>query len=124
MCVLLPCLYTPLDPSQNDAAEFCSKLVARLEKQLGRSKHHAGALDAVFGGHTATRYIRSCCGSSSQRVEAFIALETSIKGKSSVVESLAAALHAEVNREGYRDTFGGAGVFTLLLLPPSPGAGW
>lgn len=82
-------------PAQNDAAEYVSKLVARLEKRL-KTTPQTRLVDALFGGVLVTQLIRGCCNNTSERKEPFVTLEVNIKEKNSVVDSLRSTVEGEV----------------------------
>ena len=81
---------------QNDAAEYVSKLVARLEKRL-KTTPQTRLVDSLFGGVLVTQLIRGCCNNTSERKEPFVTLEVNIKEKNSVVDSLRSTVEGEVS---------------------------
>jgi len=81
--------------AQNDAAEYVSKLVARLEKRL-KTTPQRQLVESLFGGLLVTQLIRGCCNNTSERLEPFVTMEVNIKGKASVTDSLRSFVKGEV----------------------------
>ncbi|OQS02233.1 ubiquitin-specific protease [Thraustotheca clavata] len=81
---------------QNDASEFCDKLLDRLETGLKKTPQGAGCLQAHLGGKLISQKLPQGCGHRYEREEAFIRLELQIRGKDSIQESLASFVEGEV----------------------------
>ncbi|KDO28586.1 hypothetical protein SPRG_06442 [Saprolegnia parasitica CBS 223.65] len=81
---------------QNDASEFCDKLLDRLEIGLKKTPQGAGCLQANLGGKLISQKLPQGCGHRYEREEAFIRLELQIRGKDSIEESLASFVEGEV----------------------------
>lgn len=95
---------------QNDASEFCDKLLDRIESGMragqlaeeGRGGGEAGgkprvaALERLFGGTWVHQKIPTGCSHRTNRSEPFINLEVNIRGKESLEESLASFVESEL----------------------------
>ncbi|KAG5183595.1 hypothetical protein JKP88DRAFT_316761 [Tribonema minus] len=79
---------------QNDASEFCTKLLDRLETAVKGDS--AKALANCFGGRLVQEKIPRGCSHRTSREDPFIALELIIRGKESIQESLAALVEGEL----------------------------
>ncbi|KAI9912824.1 hypothetical protein PsorP6_005736 [Peronosclerospora sorghi] len=81
---------------QNDATEFCDKLLDRLETGLKTTPQGARCLQEVLGGKLISQKLAKGCGHRYEREEPFIRLELQIRGKESIEESLAAFVEGEL----------------------------
>lgn len=96
---------------QNDASEFCDKLLDRIESGMragqlatggGRGgvepggKPRVAALERLFGGTWVHQKIPTGCSHRTNRSEPFINLEVNIRGKESLEESLASFVESEL----------------------------
>ncbi|KAF0685065.1 Aste57867_22993 [Aphanomyces stellatus] len=81
---------------QNDASEFCDKLLDRLEIGLGKTPQGTACLQSHLGGKLISQKLPSGCGHRYEREEAFIRLELQIRGKESIEESLAGFVEGEL----------------------------
>ncbi|RHY33280.1 hypothetical protein DYB32_001748 [Aphanomyces invadans] len=81
---------------QNDASEFCDKLLDRLEIGLGKTPQGAACLQSHLGGKLISQKLPKGCGHRFEREEAFIRLELQIRGKESIEESLSAFVEGEL----------------------------
>ncbi|OQR84903.1 ubiquitin-specific protease [Achlya hypogyna] len=81
---------------QNDASEFCDKLLDRLEIGLKKTPQGAGCLQANLGGKLISQKLPQGCGHRYEREEAFIRLELQIRGKDSIEASLESFVEGEV----------------------------
>ena len=74
---------------QNDASEFCDKLMAVIESQLTGSAE-ASALRQIFGGATCQMKQWRCCGAiATTRAQPFVFLSLGIRDKASINDALA-----------------------------------
>lgn len=91
---------------QNDAAEFCDKFIARLERRL-KGGPQGSLLPSLFGGKLVTETLRSCCDNRAEQAEDFIHLALGITGCSSITQSLRAYVEGEVccNALGHTQRF-------------------
>ena len=80
---------------QNDASEFCDKLLDKLEAAL-KGTPQMRDLEACFGGKLVYQKIPEGCEHRTEREEPFIKVELIIKGKESIEESLAAFVEGEL----------------------------
>ncbi|KAH9155126.1 hypothetical protein AeRB84_002882 [Aphanomyces euteiches] len=81
---------------QNDASEFCDKLLDRLEIGLGKTPQGTACLQSHLGGKLISQKLPKGCGHRYEREEAFIRLELQIRGKESIEESLAGFVEGEL----------------------------
>ncbi|CAM9145531.1 unnamed protein product [Chrysoparadoxa australica] len=81
---------------QNDASEFCDKLLDRLEAGLKGQPEQLKALKQCFGGKLLHQKIPRGCEHTTSRQDPFINLELIIRGKESIQESLAALTEGEL----------------------------
>ncbi|CAN0111832.1 unnamed protein product, partial [Ectocarpus sp. 4 AP-2014] len=106
---------------QNDASEFCDKLLDRVESGMkagqvavaeaaggggrgvpagagggGGGKRSVAALERLFGGTWVHQKIPTGCSHRTNRSEPFINLEVNIRGKESLEESLASFVESEL----------------------------
>uniref|UniRef100_K3X8D4 USP domain-containing protein n=1 Tax=Globisporangium ultimum (strain ATCC 200006 / CBS 805.95 / DAOM BR144) TaxID=431595 RepID=K3X8D4_GLOUD len=81
---------------QNDASEFCDKLLDRLETGLKSTPDGPKCLQAALGGKLISQKLPKDCGHRYEREEPFIRLELQIRGKESIEESLAGFVEGEV----------------------------
>lgn len=81
---------------QNDASEFCDKLLEHLEIALKNTPQGLKCLQNAFGGKCITQKIPKDCGHRVEKAEPFILLNLQIRGKESVEESLASYVQGEV----------------------------
>lgn len=81
---------------QNDASEFCDKLLDSLEAALKGTKHMDELEFGCFGGKLAYQKLPQGCEHRAEREEPFIKIELIIKGKESIEESLAAFVEGEL----------------------------
>ncbi|KAG7400469.1 Ubiquitin carboxyl-terminal hydrolase 34 [Phytophthora boehmeriae] len=81
---------------QNDATEFCDKLLDRLETGLKTTPQGTRCLQDVLGGKLVSQKLPKDCGHRYEREEPFIRLELQIRGKESIEESLAAFVEGEL----------------------------
>jgi ubiquitin carboxyl-terminal hydrolase 9/24 len=82
---------------QNDASEFCDKLLDRLEIGLKKTPQGHKCLQQLLGGKLLSqKRFPKDCGHKYEREEAFIRLELQIRGKESIEESLQSFIEAEV----------------------------
>ncbi|RHY37999.1 hypothetical protein DYB34_007273 [Aphanomyces astaci] len=81
---------------QNDASEFCDKLLDRLEIGLAKTPQGTACLQSHLGGKLISQKLPKGCGHRFEREEAFIRLELQIRGKESIDESLAAFVEGEL----------------------------
>ncbi|CCI44983.1 unnamed protein product [Albugo candida] len=81
---------------QNDASEFCDKLLDRLETGLKTTPLGPKCLQEALDGKLISQKLPKDCGHRYEREEAFIRLELQIRGKESIQESLASFVEGEV----------------------------
>ncbi|CAN0409694.1 unnamed protein product, partial [Ectocarpus sp. 8 AP-2014] len=83
---------------QNDASEFCDKLLDRVESGMkaGQAARSVAALERLFGGTWVHQKIPTGCSHRTNRSEPFINLEVNIRGKESLEESLASFVESEL----------------------------
>ncbi|KAJ8577395.1 hypothetical protein ON010_g1808 [Phytophthora cinnamomi] len=81
---------------QNDATEFCDKLLDRLETGLKTTPQGTRCLQDVLGGKLISQKLPKDCGHRYEREEPFIRLELQIRGKESIEESLSAFVEGEL----------------------------
>nr|CCA20199.1 predicted protein putative [Albugo laibachii Nc14] len=81
---------------QNDASEFCDKLLDRLETGLKTTPLGPKCLQEALDGKLISQKLPKDCGHRYEREEAFIRLELQIRGKESIEESLASFVEGEV----------------------------
>ncbi|RLN64013.1 hypothetical protein BBJ29_002383 [Phytophthora kernoviae] len=81
---------------QNDATEFCDKLLDRLETGLKTTPQGTRCLQDVLGGKLISQKLPKDCGHRYEREEPFIRLELQIRGKESIEESLTAFVEGEL----------------------------
>ncbi|OWZ18878.1 Ubiquitin-specific protease [Phytophthora megakarya] len=81
---------------QNDATEFCDKLLDRLETGLKTTPQGTRCLQDVLGGRLISQKLPKDCGHRYEREEPFIRLELQIRGKESIEESLSAFVEGEL----------------------------
>uniref|UniRef100_M4BN22 USP domain-containing protein n=1 Tax=Hyaloperonospora arabidopsidis (strain Emoy2) TaxID=559515 RepID=M4BN22_HYAAE len=81
---------------QNDATEFCDKLLDRLETGLKTTPQGTRCLQHVLGGKLISQKLPKDCGHRYEREEPFIRLELQIRGKESIEESLSAFVEGEL----------------------------
>ncbi|DAZ98627.1 TPA: hypothetical protein N0F65_000822 [Lagenidium giganteum] len=81
---------------QNDASEFCDKLLDRLETGLKATPQGTKCLQHALGGKLISQKLPKDCGHRYEREEPFIRLELQIRGKESIEESLSAFVEGEV----------------------------
>ncbi|CAH0479240.1 unnamed protein product [Peronospora belbahrii] len=81
---------------QNDATEFCDKLLDRLETGLKTTPQGTRCLQDVLGGKLISQKLPKDCGHRYEREEPFIRLELQIRGKESIEESLLAFVEGEL----------------------------
>ncbi|EEY61201.1 ubiquitin-specific protease, putative [Phytophthora infestans T30-4] len=81
---------------QNDATEFCDKLLDRLETGLKTTPQGTRCLQDVMGGKLISQKLPKDCGHRYEREEPFIRLELQIRGKESIEESLSAFVEGEL----------------------------
>ena len=81
---------------QNDAAEFCDRLVSHLEHRLA-STPQAKALEQVFGGRLVSQTVRES-GHVTESEAPFTFLEVAIKNKSSLLQALRTQMEGEVSQ--------------------------
>lgn len=100
---------------QNDASEFCDKLLDRIESGMKAAalagggvglapgtgvdvggKPKVAALERLFGGTWVHQKIPTGCAHRTNRSEPFINLEVNIRGKESLEESLASFVESEL----------------------------
>lgn len=81
---------------QNDASEFCDKLLDRLETGLKTTPQGTRCLQEAIGGKLISQKLPKGCDHRYEREEPFIRLELQIRGKESIEESLAAFVEGEV----------------------------
>lgn len=80
---------------QNDASEFCDKLLDKLEAAL-KGGPQAKELQMCFGGKFAYQKMPQDCEHRTEKEEPFIKVELIIRGKDSIQESLAAFVEGEM----------------------------
>jgi len=80
---------------QNDASEFCDKLLDKLEEAL-KGTQQVKELHLCFGGKILYQKIPQGCDHRTDREEAFIKVELLIRAKESIQESLAAFVEGEM----------------------------
>jgi ubiquitin C-terminal hydrolase len=80
---------------QNDASEFCDKLLDKLEAAL-KGTPQMKQLQMVFGGKFSNQKIPEGCDHRAEKEEPFIKVELIIRGKDSIQESLAAFVEGEM----------------------------
>lgn len=81
---------------QNDASEFCDKLLDRLETGLKNTPQGVQCLQTALSGKLISQKLPKDCGHRYEREEPFIRLELQIRGKESIEESLAGFVEGEV----------------------------
>lgn len=81
---------------QNDATEFCDKLLDRLETGLKTTPQGVQCLQTALSGKLISQKLPKGCGHRYEREEPFIRLELQIRGKESIEESLAGFVEGEV----------------------------
>lgn len=81
---------------QNDATEFCDKLLDRLEIGLKTTPQGTRCLQEALGGKLISQKLPKGCNHRYEREEPFIRLELQIRGKESIEESLAAFVEGEI----------------------------
>ena len=82
---------------QNDASEFTSKLLDRLEIALKKyAPNHFHYLDHTFGIKVTKQKICKECGLKTNREEKHINLNCEIRGKTDILEALAAMMEDEI----------------------------
>lgn len=81
---------------QNDASEFCDKLLDRLETGLKNTPQGPKCLQTALGGKLISQKLPKDCGHRYEREEPFIRLELQIRGKESIEESLSGFVEGEV----------------------------
>jgi len=81
---------------QNDASEFCDKLLDQLEASLKGTPQLVDLEEGCFGGKLAYQKLPQGCEHRAEREEPFIKIELIIKGKESIEESLAAFVEGEL----------------------------
>lgn len=81
---------------QNDATEFCDKLLDRLETGLKTTPQGVKCLQTALSGKLISQKLPKDCGHRYEREEPFIRLELQIRGKESIEESLAGFVEGEV----------------------------
>lgn len=81
---------------QNDASEFCDKLLDRLETGLKKTPQGTKCLQESLGGKLISQKLPKDCGHRYEREEPFIRIELAIRGKQSIDESLSALVTGEL----------------------------
>jgi ubiquitin C-terminal hydrolase len=81
---------------QNDASEFCTKLLDRLDAALKGQGEAEKELARCFGGRLVHQKIPRGCEHRTVRKEPFINLELIIRGKESIQDSLASLTEGEL----------------------------
>lgn len=81
---------------QNDASEFCDKLLDRLETGLKTTPQGTHCLHEALGGKLISQKLPKGCDHRYEREEPFIRLELQIRGKESIEESLTAFVEGEI----------------------------
>lgn len=81
---------------QNDASEFCDKLLDRLETGLKSTPEGPRCLQTALSGKLISQKLPKDCGHRYEREEPFIRLELQIRGKESIEESLAGFVEGEI----------------------------
>lgn len=81
---------------QNDASEYCDKLIDRLEMGLKKTPQGTACLQQSLGGTLVSQKLPKKCGHRFDREEPFIRIELQIRGKSSIEESLGSFVEGEL----------------------------
>ncbi|GLD98477.1 hypothetical protein PINS_up007174 [Pythium insidiosum] len=81
---------------QNDASEFCDKLLDRLETGLKSTPQGPRCLQHALAGKLISQKLPRDCGHRYEREEPFIRLELQIRGKESIEESLTSFVEGEL----------------------------
>ena len=81
---------------QNDASEFCDKLLDRLEFGLKTTPQGPKILEECLSGKIISQKLPKDCGHVYEREESFIRIELQIRGKENIEESLEAFVAGEL----------------------------
>ncbi|TMW63070.1 hypothetical protein Poli38472_005688 [Pythium oligandrum] len=81
---------------QNDASEFCDKLLDRLETALKSTPQGTKCLNHTFGGKQIAQNIPQECKHRNEKEDPFIRVPLEIRGKESIEESLASYVEGEL----------------------------
>ena len=81
---------------QNDASEFCDKLLDRLESGLKKTPQGTACLQQTLGGKVISQKLPKGCGHVYEREEAFLRIELQIRGKDNIQDSLATFVEGEL----------------------------